>query len=134
MKIASTKTFLLSIVMLIIGSMITLSFTYIYDLYKEKIAYKQQIRNKQLEVIDKQLNDFYIPLKTNIDTSDNNELDASLDALEQHIAYYNVIFMQWADKDVTENFAPTHFPDELIQFLEEDIIKLNLKKKRLLEE
>ena len=176
---------------LFIGSLITFTLTIVNNNYKENKHQNIIQKKEQITLIDKRLNEFYIPLKIKLDKSKrlwinykrtysnskifaeisngkvskdtlrwqrymlsvfqpihlelslilsnkrdlalkNVKLDEQLNLLEQHIAYYNIIFMQWKYKDVTENFAPTHFPKNLSKFIKKDIERLNFEKEKLL--
>ena len=190
-KTLKEKSFFYSVFLLFLGAFIGFVFQYVYDQYKIKVSNEKLAIAKKIAYIDKQLNEFYVPLQINIEKSErlwlqykrdyltqkiatdiqngisnkdtirwqrymlsvfqpihlkisevitkhrdlmlkNALLQKQINRLEQHIAYYRVIFMQWKDNDIQENFAPSHFPDQLVQLLKDDIKQLKSTKEKLL--
>ncbi len=180
-----------SIFLIIFGALLQFFITYKYNQYIENKKHDKELKKAKIQLIEKRLNEFYLPLHEALNKSkrlwinyrkryantevfseiaqgkvtkntlrwqrymlsvfqplhlelskilqkrqlalDNIKLLQQLDMLEQHIAYYNVIFMQWKYKDATENFAPTHFPKYLIKYIDEDITRLLQEKEQLLQ-
>ena len=62
----------------------------------------------------------------------NELLSKKLEELSKHIAQYQIIFSQWRDNDFSEHFSITKFPNDLIEYINEDIKLLKKEKQNLI--
>jgi vacuolar-type H+-ATPase catalytic subunit A/Vma1 len=75
----------------------------------------------------------HILQKRNELASKNTLLAKKLNQLEEHIAEYKIVFLQWKDKDVNKNFVYIHFPIGMKEMIEQEIEMIQ-KRKRILQE